>query len=736
MAGEPRPQVGRDRRWLGEYRSPLFNSGATTSSAASSSSDAAGYHSEPAEAALCYDVSTDRGYAAAMEAVRSGNRAARAEAEAVRREYMALHRTMSSFALQLRRLAQPEPAAPPEHEPLLAPEHPSYAAALEAARWDSRTARAAAGAVRGDGAAANGHAGRDGGGVNPFPCWAEAAGNAGGGSCLEGGGSCPDWLTDPQAGYSPPTASEILPNFLLSPRAQQYVAENEANYYVAWNIYSFPAYGLYLSLSRKVVDFNLSYITGFGLSEPSRALPFYALWEDAASTTLAAAANPGDAVLQVACRDGFAVGDTIRVGEGASVERSTVAGVGGSILQLAKPLTGGHLKGTAVIVLLQAAREQLNAPAPIWIPGLGESRYELVPWLGCRCSWPCTQLCWRWLFMNTQTLATIWMTVTVLFLWVLLEGLVMDLYILKVPGKTSLAHPFFWSDYVEGTQPFSLKMAMMLGCTGDTSETRPPSPLVPTTSPPPAGRSSAGRRDLSLSAPAPPPPSRHTPADTLRRRVRRYTVFPFFVLGFLFGGISKGTKGDEDTKPQNYLTSYFNTLYQLRILLRSLAARPETSTDSYCTLVYWSASSTAHAHALARTIARTRAQTDGRTRTHKHHPRPQPLHPSTTARDLPPSPSACYCPPASRDRPIAADTLPAHPHPLTPTTGPSSSRFGPSSCPPTCPSCVRSCCNSTLRGRCKTSRSSTSSSSSYSDSSARAGAARPACVAPEIEPLA
>jgi len=400
---------------------------------------------------------------------------------------------------------------------------------LEAARWDSRAARAAAGAVRGDDAAANGHAGRGGGDVNPFPCWAEAAGNAGGGSCLEGGGSCPDWLTDPQAGYSPPTASEILPHFLLSPRAQQYVEENEANYYVRWNIYSFPAYGLYLSLSRKVVDVNLSQITGFGLSEPSRALPFYALWEDAASTTLAAVANPGDAVLQVACRDGFAVGDTIRVGEGASAERSTVAGVGSSIIQLANPLTGGHLKGTAVSVLLQAAREQLNAPAPIWIPGLGESQYELVPWLGCRCSWPCTQLCWRWLFMNTQALATVWMTVTVLFLWVLLEGLVMDLYILKVPGKTSLAHPFFWSDYVEGTQPFSLKMAMMLG----------------------------------------------------------YTVFPFFVLGFLFGGISKGTKGDEDTKPQNYLTSYFNTLYQLRILLRSLAARPETSTDSYCTLVYW-----------------------------------------------------------------------------------------------------------------------------------------------------
>ena len=190
-----------------------------------------------------------------------------------------------------------------------------------------------------------------------------------------------------------------------------------------------------------MVDFNLSYITGFGLSEPSRALPFYALWEDAASTTLAAAANPGDAVLQVACRDGFAVGDTIRVGEGASAERSTVAGVGGSILQLAKPLTGGHLKGTAVIVLLQAAREQLNAPAPIWIPGLGESRYELVPWLGCRCSWPCTQLCWRWLFMNTQTLATIWMTVTVLFLWVLLEGLVMDLYILKARPRPSRPRP-------------------------------------------------------------------------------------------------------------------------------------------------------------------------------------------------------------------------------------------------------------------------------------------------------
>ena len=102
------------------------------------------------------------------------------------------------------------------------------------------------------------------------------------------------------------------------------------------------------------------------------------------------------------------------------------------------------------------------------------------------------------------------------------------------------------------------------------------------------------------------------------------------MLGFLFGGISKGTKGDEDTKPQNYLTSYFNTLYQLRILLRSLAARPETSTDSYCTLVYWSASSTAHAHALARSLARTRARADRRAHTHTQTlPPPPPPHPRT-----------------------------------------------------------------------------------------------------------
>lgn len=202
---------------------------------------------------------------------------------------------------------------------------------------------------------------------------------------------------------------------------------------------------------------------------------------------------------------------------------------------------------------------------------------------------------------------------------------------------------------------------MMLGCTGDTSETRPPSPLVPTTSPPPAGRSSAGRRDLSLSAPAPPPPSRHTPADALRRRVRRYTVFPFFVLGFLFGGISKGTKGDEDTKPQNYLTSYFNTLYQLRILLRSLAARPETSTDSYCTLVYWSASSTAHAHALARTIARARRQTGAHAHTNTT-PARNPINPRR-----PPETSRPLLPPATAHQPPAtAPSLPT-PSPLTPT---------------------------------------------------------------------
>ena len=29
-----------------------------------------------------------------------------------------------------------------------------------------------------------------------------------------------------------------------------------------------------------------------------------------------------------------------------------------------------------------------------WVPGLGEARWSVVPWLGCRCSWPCKQLCW------------------------------------------------------------------------------------------------------------------------------------------------------------------------------------------------------------------------------------------------------------------------------------------------------------------------------------------------------
>ena len=42
----------------------------------------------------------------------------------------------------------------------------------------------------------------------------------------------------------------------------------------------------------------------------------------------------------------------------------------------------------------EARARQVFAPEPVWVPGLGEARWSVVPWLGCRCSWPCTQLCW------------------------------------------------------------------------------------------------------------------------------------------------------------------------------------------------------------------------------------------------------------------------------------------------------------------------------------------------------
>ncbi|EOD03982.1 hypothetical protein EMIHUDRAFT_259777 [Emiliania huxleyi CCMP1516] len=53
-----------------------------------------------------------------------------------------------------------------------------------------------------------------------------------------------------------------------------------------------------------------------------------------------------------------------------------------------------------------------------------------------------------------------------------------------------------------------------------------------------------------------------------------FWVFPFYVVAF----VSNGNKLTEN---------YYAGLYQLRVMLRSLASRPEAGTYAYCTLAYW-----------------------------------------------------------------------------------------------------------------------------------------------------
>ena len=79
----------------------------------------------------------------------------------------------------------------------------------------------------------------------------------------------------------------------------------------------------------------------------------------AASTTLTAAAKPGATVLQVTSQGGFAVGDTIRIGEGTSAETNTIAGFGS--IHLAVPVSGSHPAGT-VVVCVSAEADEDSAP--------------------------------------------------------------------------------------------------------------------------------------------------------------------------------------------------------------------------------------------------------------------------------------------------------------------------------------------------------------------------------------
>eukprot|EP00967_Tisochrysis_lutea_P083057 scaffold115231_cov38-Tisochrysis_lutea.AAC.1 len=86
-----------------------------------------------------------------------------------------------------------------------------------------------------------------------------------------------------------------------------------------------------------------------------------------------------------------------------------------------------------------------NAPHLTWVPWIGASRSNIqMPWLGCRCSWPCTQLCW-WNCIACgcyQHVAIIWCIITLYFEFILLDAMVVQDFIAKVPDRITS-----WDDY-------------------------------------------------------------------------------------------------------------------------------------------------------------------------------------------------------------------------------------------------------------------------------------------------
>ena len=163
-------------------------------------------------------------------------------------------------------------------------------------------------------------------------------------------------------------------------------------------------------------------------------------------------------------------------------------------------------------------RIDTNAPQEYFVPWLQQARSAiLTPWLGCRASWPCTQFCWyNCLSCGLhQYAAIVWSIITIAFEFTLLDAMVVEDFIAKVPDKIT-----DWEDYYYLDKPIAARLATLF----------------------------------------------------------IYFVFPWFVVGFLWGS-SSGVEGN--------LHSYYNGIYQTRIVLRSMAARPEANTYGYCTALFW-----------------------------------------------------------------------------------------------------------------------------------------------------
>jgi len=285
----------------------------------------------------------------------------------------------------------------------------------------------------------------------------------------------------------------------------------------------------------RFTDKTLSELSGFGASTEEDLLQI--------------ASQPGETRLTPYLGIGrLSIGDRIRLGE----ETCTIASLGTpatardmldyTTITLRRPLREPHAEGTPIVrigkaVALRAVWEdgaggalrQFNAPQPIWVPTLGQPRWFRMSWLGCRCSWPCTQLCWLSACAcgASQQLAAIWSILTIAFELILLDALVSQMFIQNCPNRITE-----WEDYLIAPMPIAQRVAA----------------------------------------------------------IATYTVFPLLVVGYLAGTSANKlvlTFADGVEKETNADRSVYAILYQARIVLRSLAARRESGTYAYCSTIFY-----------------------------------------------------------------------------------------------------------------------------------------------------
>jgi len=108
----------------------------------------------------------------------------------------------------------------------------------------------------------------------------------------------------------------------------------------------------------------------------------------------------------------------------------------------------------------------LNEPKPVnvfSVPQAGVPQAEeatfFAPWLGCRCSWPCTQQCWYFLLgaQVLQWVAVIFCLILVAFEILLLECMMVENFLAEVP------HTLTWVEWWYLDEPFLPRFIWIVG---------------------------------------------------------------------------------------------------------------------------------------------------------------------------------------------------------------------------------------------------------------------------------